>query len=72
VTRGSPAEKAGLKTGDVIIAINDKPIQDRVAAMAIIAALKPGMNANFNVTRDQKQVTIPVEIGKRPKINRKR
>jgi serine protease DegQ len=72
VTRGSPAEKAGLKTGDVIIAINEKPIQDRVAAMAIIAALKPGMNANFNVTRDQKQVTIPVEIGKRPKINRKR
>jgi serine protease DegQ len=72
VTRGSPAEKAGLKTGDVIVAINEKPIQDRVAAMAVIAALKPGMNANFNVTRDQKQVTIAVEIGKRPKINRKR
>lgn len=72
VTRGSPAEKAGLKTGDVIIAINDKSVQDRVAAMAIIAALKPGMTANFNVTRDQKQVAIPVEIGKRPKLNRKR
>jgi serine protease DegQ len=72
VTRDSPAEKAGLKAGDVIIAINDKPIQDRVAAMAVIAALKPGMKADFNVTRAQKQIAISVEIGKRPKLARKR
>ncbi len=72
VTRDSPAEKAGLKAGDVIIAINDKPIQDRVAAMAVIAALKPGMKADFNVTRAQKQIAISVEIGKRPKVARRR
>jgi hypothetical protein len=34
--------------------------------------LKPGMKADFNVTRAQKQIAISVEIGKRPKLARKR
>ena len=67
VSRGGPGDKAGLKTGDVITAIDGKPIRDSVAAMAIIAALKPGVEAKFSVTRNQKPVTVAVNIGKRPR-----
>ncbi len=72
VSGNSPAAKAGLRVRDVIVAINDKPIQDSVAAMAVIASLKPGSDAKFTVTRDQKDVAINVTIGKREKTVRKR
>ena len=72
VNRGSPAEKGGLKAGDVIVSIDGKPIQDSVAAMAIIAALKPGQLAVFGVIRNQKPTSLNVEIGKRPRPPRNR
>jgi serine protease DegQ len=72
VNRGSPAEKGGLKAGDVIISIAGKPIQDSVAAMAAIAALKPGEKAAFKVVRSQKELTVNIEIGKRPRAQRPR
>jgi len=72
VNRGSPADKSGLKTGDVIVSIDGKPIQDSVAAMAAIAALKPGKSAPFGIIRNQKETTLNVEIGKRPRPQRNR
>ena len=67
VTRGGPADKAGMKVGDVINQIQDKSIQDSVAAMAVIAALKPGENATFTVTRQQQDIALGVSIAKRPR-----
>ncbi len=67
VSRGGPADKAGMKSGDVITQIQGKSIQDSVAAMAVIAALKPGANAKFTVTRNQKDVELGIEIAKRPR-----
>jgi serine protease DegQ len=67
VARGSPADKGGLKIGDVIVAIDDKPIQDSKAAMTVIAALKPGTDAKFKIIRSQKETTANVTIGKRQK-----
>jgi serine protease DegQ len=72
VSRGGPGERAGLKTGDVITAIDGKPIRDSVAAMSVIAALKPGVEAKFTVTRKEKPLTLAVNIGKRPKPPRVR
>ena len=67
VTRGGPADNAGMKVGDVISRIEGKSIQDSVAAMAAIASLKPGDNAKFNVTRQQKDIELAVNIAKRPR-----
>jgi S1-C subfamily serine protease len=61
-----------MKAGDVIISIDGKPIQDSVAAMAAIAALKPGQKSNFGVIRNQKEIALTIEIGKRPKQQRTR
>ena len=72
VSKGYPADKAGVKPGDVITAIDAKPIQDSVAAMAAIAALKPGSTAKFLVIRNQKEMTLTVNIGRRPKVPKTR
>jgi serine protease DegQ len=67
VNRGSPADKGGLKVGDVIISIDGKSIQDSVAAMDVIAGLKPGGESKFSVIRNQKETLVTVVVGKRPK-----
>ncbi len=72
VNRGSPADKGGMKSGDVIVSINGQPIQDSVTAMAAIAALKPGGIAKFGVIRNQKDTLVNVEVGKRPHLQRNR
>ncbi|HEX4857939.1 MAG TPA: trypsin-like peptidase domain-containing protein [Usitatibacteraceae bacterium] len=66
VTRGGPADKGGMKPGDVIVGIEGRPIQDSVTAMAAIAALKPGSNAKFTVTRNQQDVDVIVNVARRP------
>ncbi|MEO8384203.1 MAG: trypsin-like peptidase domain-containing protein [Betaproteobacteria bacterium] len=65
VVRGHPADKAGVKVGDVITGIEGKSIQDSVAAMAVIAALKPGKDAKFQLIRSAKQIELTVNIAKR-------
>ena len=70
VTRGGPADRAGMKVGDVISRIEGQSIQDSVAAMAVIAALKPGDNAKFNVTRQTKDIELAVNVAKRPRPSR--
>ncbi len=70
VVRGGPADKAGVKSGDVITAINGKNIQDSVAAMAVIAGLTPGQDAKFQLTRSEKAIELGVNVAKRPRAPR--
>ena len=72
VTRGSPADKGGIKVGDVITSIEGKSILDSVAAMAVIAALRPGATAKFSVIRSQQDKDLMVAIAKRPRPPRSR
>ena len=67
VVRGSPADKAGVKAGDVITAIEGKGIQDSVVAMAVIAGLKPGKDVKFQLTRSEKAIDIAINVAKRPR-----
>ena len=70
VVRGSPAEKAGVKAGDVITSIESKGIQDSVAAMAVIAGLKPGQDVKFQLTRSEKAIDLAINVAKRPRAPR--
>jgi Do/DeqQ family serine protease len=67
VMRGSPADKAGIKPGDVLTQVTGKPVKDAQAMLELIAALEPGKSARFTLKREGRDVTVDVTIGKRPK-----
>jgi len=66
VQRGSPAEKAGLKRGDVIVAMNGKPVVDPGALSREIAMMKPGTDVQLRVNREGKERGLTVRIGQLP------
>src|SRR5689334_21607809 len=52
VVDGGPAEKGGIKTGDVILAVNGKTVERSAQLPAVISAIKPGEVAKVDVWRD--------------------
>ena len=66
VERGGPADKAGVKLGDVLLAVDDKPVADTTGMLNMIAALQPGQQARLKVMRNQTESELPVTIGRRP------
>jgi serine protease Do len=62
VTSGGPAEKAGIRSGDVIIAFNGKEIKEEHELPQIVASMKPGKTANVRLLREGKEMTIAVTI----------
>jgi serine protease Do len=66
VTAGSPAEKAGIAIGDVIVEVGGKKLEDARQLPALVAKLKPGAKAPVTVVRQGKRKTITVEIGEMP------
>jgi len=67
VIDGSPAEKAGLKDGDVIVAFGGDVIRGPARLTEKIRATKPGDKVPMDVRRDGKSVKLQVEMGSRPK-----
>lgn len=62
----SPADRAGLRPGDILIAINSKPVADSQSMLNIIAMLKPGEKATLSIIRAGKKIDIELVVGKRP------
>ena len=71
VLRGGPADKAGVKAGDVLIAVNGKPVADSSGMLNLIAGLQPGQQAALKVVRNQAQTELSVTVGRRPRQPRK-
>jgi len=66
VIPGSPAEKAGLKAGDVIIAVNGEKVSNFRDLQFKIIKLKPGTEATVTVLRKGEKKTLKVKIGELP------
>jgi serine protease Do len=66
VEPGSPAEKAGLKPGDVILSYNGKKIEDPNELPRLVAATKPGDKAELEVWRNGKRERTTVTVGEFP------
>ncbi|GAB4228448.1 MAG: DegQ family serine endoprotease [Deltaproteobacteria bacterium] len=62
VTSGGPAEKAGIRSGDVIVAFNGKEIRDEHDLPQAVASTKPGTAVNVKILREGKESTIAVTI----------
>lgn len=64
VTEDSPAQKAGLRAGDVIIKYQDKPVKDIGSFRNSVSLTPPGTDASLVIIRDGKQRDIGITIGK--------
>ncbi|PLU78370.1 serine peptidase, partial [Sinorhizobium medicae] len=63
---GSPGEKAGIKNGDVVTALNGEPVKDPRDLARRVAALRPGSTAEVTLWRSGKSETVKLEIGTLP------
>jgi len=66
VGQNSPAAKAGLKAGDVIVAYAGKPINDSADLPPLVGSTKPGASKALTVVRDGKEREIAVTLGQLP------
>lgn len=65
VTPDDPADKAGIKAGDVILAIDDQPVEDPGDLTRKIGQLDPGKRVKLTIWRDNKKKNIQVTLGER-------
>jgi serine protease Do len=63
ILRGSPAEKAGLKRGDVILDFGGRPVQKMQELQRLVASTPPGTPVGVKVLRDRQEQLVALEIG---------
>jgi serine protease Do len=66
VERDSPALRAGLRAGDVIIGVNGEAIDSSRALIRAVAAASPGQSVRLRVRRQAREFDLPVTVGRRP------
>jgi serine protease DegS len=66
VLKGGPADKGGLKPGDIILKLNGKVIESSHDALNAIAQTTPGEHIRIDGQRDGKQLELKVAVGERP------
>jgi serine protease Do len=66
VTPGGPADKAGIKNGDVIRKLNGQTVEGRDQLTAMVTDLNPGTEVKLDIIRDGQAMTIRVTLGERP------
>lgn len=67
VYRGGPADKAGVKPGDILIAVGNESITDTTTMLDAIARLKPGTTTHLKLLRKKEEVDVQVKVAARPK-----
>jgi serine protease Do len=66
VVKDSPAEKAGIKPGDVITTVNGKPVADNNQLTREVGAIPPAQTVKLDVVREGKQRQVEVKLAERP------
>jgi serine protease Do len=64
---GSPAQKAGIRAGDVIVSVNGDPVDDARALARRISSLAPGTSVRLGVIRDGREDGVTLILGEIPK-----
>jgi len=65
VAASSPAERAGLRPGDVLVQVDGKSVADMSSALAAISGLPPGKAVAVRVQRGGRELTLAVTVGRR-------
>ena len=70
VTPGSPGQRAGIRTYDLIVAVDGRPVIGNDQLIQLIAARQPGTTASVQIVRDGRAVSLPVKLAERPERER--
>lgn len=65
IERGSPADRAGIRLGDVIVRVGERPVTDLTSTLNAIADIPPGKTVQVKVQRRNQEVNLAVTVGKR-------
>lgn len=65
VIEGSPAEKAGIKSGDIILKFNGQAVTGAAQLKNLVGREKPGSDAKLTIFRDKKNIDVNVKITER-------
>ncbi len=68
VLKGGPADKAGVKPGDILLAVGGHPVTDTVAMLNLVAQLTPGEQVDLVVLRKSQETRLSVVVGRRPRM----
>ena len=68
VLQDGPADKGGLRPGDVVVAVAGQPVANTAQLLRQVAALKPDSRAQLGVQRGQQALKVDITVGKRPKV----
>ena len=66
VVAGEGADKAGLKEGDVILRVNDRPVTPETTVSSIVTSITPGTQIPLYILRQGKLLNLTATVGKRP------
>ncbi|RKR44034.1 Do family serine endopeptidase [Paraburkholderia sp. BL17N1] len=66
VLKNGPADRAGIKPGDILMSVNGQEITDTTRLLNVIAQIKPGTAAKVHLVRKSHEMDLEVTIGKRP------
>jgi len=67
VVRPGPADKAGVKPGDILLEVDGKSVPDSSAMLNVVAAIEPAKTATLKLVRNGNELTVKLTVGKRPK-----
>jgi serine protease DegQ len=67
VVRGGPADRAGMRPGDILLSVNGKKVSSTNDMLNLIADLPPGGKSQMTVMRKNQQATLAVTVGRRPR-----
>jgi serine protease Do len=65
VDTNSPAARAGLKVGDIVVKFNDQTIKDSDSFQQSLARVRPGTEVTLQIKRDNEEMSVRVTIGAR-------
>jgi serine protease DegQ len=63
---GGPAEKGGLRVGDVVVGVDGKRVGDTRDLINATTAVKPGTRTQLAVIRNGNKLEVPIDVGRRP------
>ena len=67
VVRNGPADRAGVRPGDILLAVEGKAVKNTGDMLNLIAQLAPGAKASLKLMRQNRESTVDVTVGKRPR-----